>query len=247
MKTTHKQINTIADRVQELMKECFQWFRKKGDAIMEAFPMKLRDGYTPKSVRDFTIGSNKVEKTLKYTHPKTKKKELRNKPINETMTYTISPFKKIKQHLNLFIIIIIALAVVVIASCGSDDPVSNGNNNPPPTTYDTILTLDTFMISGSGIVFQTTTQTSMELVKTVKVEFTTETNCDTSDQHVTATIMSIDTVYRRISNLDSLNRTYTFTFSRSTAVGAWVYLGLGYTSSVNRYFRFVNVKVYKID
>lgn len=85
-KTTQKQINTIDERVTELHGESISWFKKYLNVFMEMFPMKRKDVLIPKSVEEYSIGKNKVVK----------------KPgINASMTYVISPFKKIKQHFNI--------------------------------------------------------------------------------------------------------------------------------------------------
>lgn len=85
-KTTQKQINTISVRVTELHTESISWFKKYIDVFMEMFPMKRKDAFTPKSVEEYSIGINKVKK---------------RPGINPAMTYVVSPFKKIKQHLNI--------------------------------------------------------------------------------------------------------------------------------------------------
>ncbi len=81
-------VTPIEQRVIELQTESVSWLRKFFHVFIELFPLTHKDAVTPKSVLEYPIGENKVEK----------------KPgINPSMSRVISPWsgkKKIKVHMN---------------------------------------------------------------------------------------------------------------------------------------------------
>lgn len=85
-KIVKQYVTPVENRVAELHSESISWLRKFFNVVIELFPLNSRDAVTPKSVVDFKIGQNKVDTA---------------KPgINPSMSRVISPFKKIRQHLN---------------------------------------------------------------------------------------------------------------------------------------------------
>lgn len=82
-------VTPIQERVIFLQTESVSWLRRFFNVFIELFPLTKKDAVTPKSVKEYPIGENKVEK----------------KPgINPSMSRVISPWsgkKKITVHMNL--------------------------------------------------------------------------------------------------------------------------------------------------
>lgn len=249
---TQNKRSAITERVTEHHKHSIRWFRKFADLLTELFPFTKRDAMQPKSVKDFTIGSEKVRHVVEKT-TKDGKKELKHRPINPGMTYVVSPFKWIKQHLNIFIILVAIILAFLFTSCGDDNnPVNPGN--PPVGTWTQFFAVDSVSLlsTTNGAFNIDTTFNTNQTADTLKITFTASTNCNTDSAMTQPYIHiysrdSVNVVDGYTENRTSLmNENFTIYLNARNKVSLEALLTMGNFSGQLRYLSIKNIKVYKL-
>lgn len=176
---------------------------------------------------DKLTGIKKVNGKLKLFTPEA--------DITYKMKKIVSAIKKAVVHLNI-------LGLLFIVACGEDNN-PTGNNNPP-VNNNAVLTIDTFKVEHSSIIFRDTVLTSSLMSKSVKIDFSTETNCTINDvPQLTIKYNNVIT----LNSIDTLNKPLSFTQTRDSSKSTSLELSLFMSANGMRYLKFTNVKVYILN
>lgn len=190
---------------------------------------------------DKLTGIKEVNGKLKLFTPEAKE-IIKLKPvINHKQKKVINSIKKAILHLNL-------LSLLIVFSCGTDDIMNTGN--PPVGNESLVYSLDSVSLLGTGLQNTSKEDTVMTNMDndSLKVTFTVSTNCLNTDNVSLRTFIGSygGNEYSLITNnIDDMNRTYTgyFRKNKNTVIAN---ITMTFNSSVSKYLKVSNIKVYKL-
>lgn len=143
---------------------------------------------------------------------------------------------------SLFPAVCVILLSILFISCGKDS-VTGGNGNPPPSNETLIYSFDLYEIIGTGeIIRDTIIDFTIVNTDSLKVTFSLETNCDTLDNPLAN--ISFGTFGLNINAVSVMNQYHTYYASCSDSFFLALYLK--FNTLEQRFFRFRNVRLYKI-
>lgn len=143
--------------------------------------------------------------------------------------------KRAYTYIAIFFAII--LIVSIFAGCGNDTVV-NSTGTPPVSNDSLVFNIDSLGIYGTGTQDKDTTIPINNMSDSIKLTFTIESNCDS----LAFATGEVGNIAFTISN--NFNNSFTYNGKISSNFNGF---RVHFVSSIPKYLRFKNIKLYKIN